>query len=344
MKTWLGFVVGFGMVACTETSGSGAATDAVDERHGDGPAEDGGLGPKAVATEGGNGEPTTPAEHPGERDAGNGGSGPGPTESNHGGEPTDGGLEPHSGTGCSGATGDAAVACALSLVPEGCEFLAVRAEEPKCHFAAACQQVQKENIPRLYTLTLETDGVESESPDAEGRLRCLERWVSEFVPGEVEGSPGSDTVTLFATWDQAAVLTRTAALHSVDLGCPEWDTEVGSCDYCWQLGEQDCASDAFCTDALGERLNTEAVCLESREFLSCHPQFSCGDIGPAYYRAPDGECYFTAMEGECWLDGYEFDASCEALFQLADAGADRPCSDPVPGANDAGASDAGAKP
>jgi hypothetical protein len=31
MKTWLGFVVGLGMVACTEASGSGAATDAVDE-------------------------------------------------------------------------------------------------------------------------------------------------------------------------------------------------------------------------------------------------------------------------------------------------------------------------
>jgi hypothetical protein len=203
--------------------------------------------------------------------------------------------------------------------------------------------VQRENIPRLYTLMLESDGVESEPLDAEVRLRCLERWVSEFVPGEVEASPGSGTVELFATWDQAAVLTLTAALHSVDLGCPEWDTEVGSCDYCWQLGEQDCASDAFCTEASGARLNDEAACLEPLEFLSCRPQFSCGDIGPAYFRAPDGECYLVGgMEGECRIDGYEFDASCEDVFQLADAGADRPCSAPLPEVNDAGTNDAGA--
>ena len=132
------------------------------------------------------------------------------------------------------------------------------------------------------------------------------------VPGEVDASPDHGTVELFATWDQAAVLTRTAALHSVDLGCPGWDTNVGGCDYCWQLGEQDCASDAFCTEASGARLDDEAACLEPLEFLSCRPQFSCGDIGPAYFRAPDGECYLVGgMEGECRID--TFLLSCRVI-------------------------------
>lgn len=201
----------------------------------------------------------------------------------------------------------------VPLTNDECAALVAQSRdgEPLCLATdEQCAQVVQEDRARLFTLRVEDTRLDENGDDvpftiAEMAIRvaCVVQWVSDqsLYP---TADAGGDSVQVVARHDELQPLLSSPILMGYAPSC-----ELG-CEYCFELSENECASDAFCSSHHARRVDEAGACLEPLAFAACGSSSVACDDAESFATGPSGDTFWFASI--CNLPGFDYDVSSDA--------------------------------